>query len=147
MNYNISVIAGDGIGPDITEQAIKVLDIIGTKFGHTFEFKYALAGGCAIDEFGEALPQSTIDICSDSDSILLGAVGGPKWDTLPGNERPETALLGLRGKFNLFANFRPAVLFPQLADACPLKPEVMGGKLDLLIIRELTGGLYYGKTR
>jgi len=145
LNYNISVIAGDGIGPDITAQAILVLERIGTRFGHTFTFCYASAGGCAIDEFGEALPGATIDICRSSDSILLGAVGGPKWDTLPGNKRPETALLGLRGKFNLFANFRPAVLFPQLADACPLKPEIMGDKLDLLIVRELTGGLYFGK--
>lgn len=145
MNYNISVIAGDGIGPDITAQAILVLERIGTRFGHTFTFSYATAGGCAIDAFGEALPQATIDICRSSDSILLGAVGGPKWDTLPGNKRPETALLGLRSKFNLFANFRPAFLFPQLADACPLKQEIMGDKLDLLIVRELTGGLYFGK--
>ncbi|GKX31101.1 3-isopropylmalate dehydrogenase [Vallitalea longa] len=146
MNFNIAVIPGDGIGPDIVEQGKLVLDKVGEKFGHSFEYKEVLAGGVAIDNVGEPLPQDTIDVCKKSDSVLLGAVGGPKWDNLSGDERPEKALLGLRSELELFANIRPATMFKQLRDACPLKDEIIGdGGLDLVVVRELTGGIYFGK--
>ncbi|WP_058486613.1 3-isopropylmalate dehydrogenase [Defluviitalea phaphyphila] len=145
MNFNIATIPGDGIGPDIIEQAVLVLNKIGEKFGHTFNYTEVLAGGAAIDAKGEPLPQETIDICKKSDSVLLGAVGGPKWDNLPGDKRPEKALLGLRGELGLFANLRPATLHKALKDACPLKPEIIGDGLDILVVRELTGGIYFGE--
>lgn len=145
MNYKIALVPGDGIGPDVTEQAVLVLHRVGEKFGHTFTFHKVLAGGCAIDETGKCLPQETIDVCKAADAVLLGAVGGWKWDVLPGDERPERALLGLRKELGLFANLRPALLFEQLADASPLKPEVLGGSLDLVVVRELTGGIYFGE--
>lgn len=145
MNLNIATIPGDGIGPDIIEQTVLVLNKIGEKFGHTFHFTEVLAGGAAIDATGEPLPQETIEICKKSDSVLLGAVGGPKWDNLPGDRRPEKALLGLRGELGLFANLRPALLHKALKDACPLKPEIIGDGLDILVVRELTGGIYFGE--
>jgi 3-isopropylmalate dehydrogenase len=145
MQYRIAVIKGDGIGPEITDEAIKVLNVIGEKYGHTFEFQEVLAGGVALDKFGIPLPDETVEICKASDSVLLGAVGGPKWDTLPGHLRPERALLGLRSALGLYANLRPAVLYPALADACPLKPEVVGKGLDIMVVRELTGGIYFGE--
>jgi len=145
MNYKIAVVPGDGIGPEVVEQALRVLDKIGEKYGHTFEYTKVLAGGCAIDEYGECLPQSTIDVCKASDAVLLGAVGGWKWDTLPGDQRPERALLGLRKELGLFANLRPAILFDELASACPLKPEIIEGGLDIVVVRELTGGIYFGE--
>ena len=145
MNKKIAVIKGDGIGPEIVTEAEKVLNKIGKKFGHTFEYTDVLMGGCAIDATGVPLPQETIDTCLASDSVLLGAVGGPKWDTLPGNLRPEAGLLGIRGALKLFANIRPAKLFPSLAGACPLKEEITAGGLDLVIVRELIGGAYFGK--
>ena len=145
MNIKLAVIPGDGIGPEVIEQTLRVLDKVGEKYGHTFEYNKVLAGGCAIDEYGECLPQSTIDACKASDAVLLGAVGGWKWDTLPGNERPEMALLGLRKALGLFANLRPALLFEELADACPLKPEIVEGGLDIVVVRELTGGIYFGE--
>lgn len=145
MNYKIAVIKGDGIGPEVVEQTIGVLDKIGSKYGHTFEYTYVLAGGCAIDTIGRCLPQETVDVCHSSDAVLLGAVGGPKWDDVPGDQRPERALLGLRKELGLFANLRPAMLFEELADACPLKPELVSGGLDLLVVRELTGGIYFGE--
>ena len=145
MKYNITVIRGDGIGPEIIAEALKVLGKISERYGLTFMYDEVLAGGAAIDATGEPLPQATVDACLASDSVLLGAVGGPKWDTLPGHQRPERALLGLREKLGLFANLRPAVLYPALADACPLKPEYVAGGLDLLIVRELVGGIYFGK--
>ena len=144
MNYNIAVIPGDGIGPEIVREAVRVLDKVGEKFGHTFTYTELLAGGAAIDATGKTLPQETVDACLASDSVLLGAVGGPKWDHLPGGERPERALLGLRSALGLFANLRPALLYSALADACPLKPEYITGGLDLLIVRELIGGIYFG---
>lgn len=145
MNKKIAVIKGDGIGPEIVGEAEKVLDKIGEKFGHKFEYTDVLMGGCAIDATGVPLPQETIDICLASDSVLLGAVGGPKWDTLPGNLRPEAGLLGIRGALKLFANIRPAKLIPALAGACPLKEEITSNGLDLVIVRELIGGAYFGK--
>lgn len=147
MEKRITVIKGDGIGPEIVGEAIKVLDKVAAKFGHTFRYNEVLAGGCAIDAYGECLPQSTVDACLDSDSVLLGAVGGPKWDHVPGPQRPEKALLGIRSKMELYANVRPAVLFPQLANACPLKLSIVAEGIDFVVVRELTGGVYFGEHR
>lgn len=144
MKYNIALIPGDGIGPDIVDQACKVLDAVGIKCGHTFTYTTYVAGGAAIDAAGEPLPKATLEGCLKSDAVLLGAVGGPKWDTLPGKSRPEQALLGLRKGMQVFANLRPARMFKQLASACPLKNEIVGAGFDILIVRELTGGIYFG---
>jgi len=145
MNYKIALVPGDGIGPDVVAEAVKVLDTVGKKYGHTFEYSTVLAGGAAIDAAGECLPQKTVELCKKSDAVLLGAVGGWKWDTLPGDQRPERALLGLRKELGLFANIRPALLFEELAEACPLKPEIIEGGLDIVVVRELTGGIYFGE--
>lgn len=145
MEKTIALIPGDGIGPDIVREGVRVLDAVAAKFGHKFTYKPVLAGGAAIDATGNPLPQETLDTCLASDSVLLGAVGGPKWDGVPGNLRPEKALLGLRGGMKVYANLRPALMFKQLAAACPLKGEIVGEGLDLLIVRELTGGIYFGE--
>ncbi len=145
MKYNIAVIPGDGIGPEVINEAIKVLDAAGSKYGHEFNYTHVLAGGAAIDAAGECLPQETIDIAKKSDAVLLGAVGGPKWDSLPGDKRPERALLGIRKELGLFANLRPAIMFDELKDSCPIRPEKVEGGLDLLVVRELTGGIYFGE--
>ncbi len=145
MDINLAVVKGDGIGPEIVTEAEKVLDKIGEMFGHTFNYTDILAGGCAIDATGVPLPEESVRIAKESDSVLLGAVGGPKWDTLPGDKRPEKALLGVRSELGLFANIRPAKMYKALADACPLKPEISENGLDLVIVRELTGGLYFGE--
>lgn len=145
MKYKIAVIKGDGIGPEIVDEAIKVLNRVGEIYGHSFDFNEVPAGGCAIDRFGVPLPDKTLNVCKESDSVLLGAVGGPKWDTLPGHLRPERALLGVRAGLNLYANLRPAVLYEALKDACPLKPDIVGGGLDIMVVRELTGGIYFGE--
>lgn len=145
MIKKIAVIKGDGIGPEIVTEAQKVLDRVAKVYGHTFEYRDVLMGGCAIDETGEPLPEETVKVCLDSDSVLLGAVGGHKWDDLPGDKRPEAGLLGIRGALKLFANIRPAKLIPALSDACPLKEEITKNGLDLVIVRELIGGAYFGK--
>lgn len=151
-SYSIALIPGDGIGPDVTEQAVAVLDLVADKFDHTFNYVELIAGGCAIDQTGEPLPAETLAAAKECDAVLLGAVGGVQWETLPGHLRPERALLGLRAGLNVYANLRPAALLPQLRAACPLKDEVLiasnhEGKpeFDLLIVRELTGGLYFGE--
>lgn len=147
MRKTIAVIKGDGIGPEIVNEALKVLEKVAVKYGHHFAYREVLAGGCAIDAVGVPLPQETVDICLDSDSVLLGAVGGPKWDHLGGDVRPEKALLGIRKALGLYANIRPSKLFGALANACPLKDEIIGGGLDLVIVRELIGGAYFGEKK
>lgn len=144
MKKNIALIGGDGIGPDVVAEAVKVLNAIAKKYGHEFFYTEVVAGGCAIDIFNNPLPEDQLELCLKSDAVLLGAVGGPKWDTLPSNMRPEKALLGLRGGMKVFANLRPAVMFNQLKDACPLKNEIVEGGIDILIVRELIGGIYFG---
>ena len=145
MKFNIAVVPGDGIGPEVVGEAIKVLNAIGQKYNHQFNYTTVLAGGTAIDEYGECLPEATVETCKNSDAVLLGAVGGPKWDHVPGPQRPERALLGLRKALGLYANLRPAVIFQELADASPLKSSILDGGLDILIVRELTGGIYFGE--
>ncbi len=143
--YRITVLAGDGIGPEIVREAVKVMDAAGERFGFSLAYTQALLGGAALEETGEPLPQMTVDTCKASDSVLLGAVGGPKWDTLPGSKRPEAGLLGIRKALGLYANLRPAKIFAPLREASPLKPEVIGDALDVLVVRELTGGIYFGE--
>lgn len=145
MKFRIALLKGDGIGPEIVDEALKCLEAIGAKFGHEFTYDELLIGGAAIDAVGDPLPQSTVDACLASDSVILGAVGGPKWDGLGGNLRPEAGLLGIRKALGLYANLRPAKLYAPLADACPLKPDRIAGGLDLIVLRELTGDVYFGK--
>lgn len=147
MNFKIAVIKGDGIGPEIVEASMKVLDKIGEKYNHTFDYTEVLAGGAAIDACDTPLPQETVDTCKASDAVLLGALGGPKWDNLPGDKRPEAGLLGIRKALGLFANLRPAMLFEELRDASPLKSEIIGDGLDVLVVRELTGDVYFGEKK
>lgn len=145
MKLEIALIPGDGIGPDIVREAVKVLQAVCDKAGHSLKTKSLLAGGAAIDATGRPLPEETLEEAKASQSVLLGAVGGPKWDAVPGELRPEKALLGLRGGLGLFCNLRPALLYSQLADACPLRRESVEGGLDIMVVRELTGGIYFGE--
>ncbi len=146
MKYRIAAVPGDGIGPEIVGAALEVVQAVGKKYGHEFEVETLPAGGCAIDLTGEPLPKATLDACLNSDSVLLGAVGGPKWEKLPGHLRPERALLGIRKAMNLYANIRPARLMPVLKAACPLRESTANAGFDMLIVRELTGGMYFGKS-
>ena len=147
MNKKIAVLSGDGIGPEIVAEAIKALNRVAGKFGHSFDYTYVDIGGCSLDRYGVPITDEGMKKCKDSDSILLGAVGGPKWDQCDPSIRPEKALLKVRKEFELFANLRPTKLFPQLKGASPLKQEIVGGGIDLLIVRELTGGVYFGQRK
>ena len=151
MNYKVAVIPGDGIGPEIVTEAKKVLDKTGEKYGHTFEYQELLMGGCSIDAYGEPLTDETLEKVRAADSVLLGAVGGDVgksgWHKLPPDKRPEAGLLKIRKGLGLFANIRPAVLFDELSGACPLKEEITGGGFDFVVMRELTGGLYFGERK
>lgn len=151
MNYKVAVIPGDGIGPEIIAEARKVLDKTGEKYGHTFEYQELLMGGCSIDAYGEPLTDETLEKARSADSVLLGAVGGDVgksgWYKLPPDKRPEAGLLKIRKGLGLYANIRPAVLFDELSGACPLKEEITDGGFDFVVMRELTGGLYFGERK
>ena len=149
MICNLAVIKGDGIGPEIVTEAMKVLDAVGEKYGHTFNYEQLLMGGCSIDAYGEPLTQETIDIAKSKDAVLMGSIGGntqtSPWYKLPPEKRPEAGLLGIRKALKLFANLRPAYLYPELKEACPLKESVADKGFDMMMMRELTGGLYFGE--
>ena len=146
MNFRIAVLPGDGVGPEVTAQAVKALHAIGDCYNHTFEIQYGAIGGGAIDEVGDPFPPESLELCRRSDAVLLGAVGGPKWDDPQATVRPEDGLLALRKSLELFANLRPVKPHPALIDASPLKPEVLEG-VDLVVVRELTGGLYFAQPK
>ena len=146
MEFDVAVLPGDGVGPEIIAEATKVLQTVGEKFGHRFHLHRALVGGLAIDTLGTALSQETLDMCKECDAVLLGAVGGPKWDDPKAKVHPEDGLLALRKELGLFANFRPVKVFPMLVNSTSLKPEIIEG-VDLVIVRELTGGLYFGQPK
>ena len=147
MNKNITVLKGDGIGPEIVNEAIKVLDKVCAKYSHKFTYTEVDIGGCSIDKYGVPITKEGMEKCKSADSVLLGAVGGPKWDGVDPSIRPEKALLAVRSELGLFANLRPTKLFMQLADSSPLKASIVGNGIDLMIVRELTGGIYFGDRR
>ena len=146
MNFNLAVVAGDGIGPDVMAEGAKVLRVVGDKFGHKFNLEFGLIGGISIDQYGNALTDETLAMCKKANAVMLGAVGGPKWDDPTAKTRPEDGLLAIRKGLGLFANIRPVKVSPMLTNATTLKPEVIEG-VDLIVIRELTGGLYFGKPK
>ncbi len=147
MEKNIAVIPGDGIGPDIIAEAVLTLDKVAEKYGHKFNYEYLLAGGASIDAYGVPLPDETLEKARSADSVLLGALGGPKWDNLSSSLRPEKGLLALRSGLGVFCNLRPAVIYESLSDASPLKKSILEGGLDIMIVRELTGGIYFGEKK
>lgn len=144
MEKNIAIARGDGVGPELIDSAVEILDIIGEKYNHVFNYEEAPVGGDAYDKYKDPLPKNTLEICKRSDAILFGAVGGERWNDLPGDKRPERAILGLRKHLNLFANIRPGILFPSLKDASPLKAKIIKDGFDIVVVRELTGGIYFG---
>ena len=146
MNFKITLLPGDGIGPEVVAEAVRVLEVTASKHGHTFNFQELLMGGCSIDKYGRSITDETLADCQASDAVLLGAVGGPKWDDPNAKDRPERGLLALRKGLDVFANLRPVKVHPALIDASPLKPEKLEG-VDILVVRELTGGLYFGQPK
>ena len=146
MNFSITVLPGDGIGPEVISEAVKVMNAVGNRFGHTFNTTYGRVGGNAIDDFGTPLPDETVEMCRDTDGILFGAVGGPKWDDPRAKTRPEDGILAIRKSLGLFANLRPVKVYPQLINSSPIKPHLLEG-VDMIIVRELTGGLYFAKPK
>ena len=145
--HRVAVIPGDGIGVEVMSQAVKILDVVGGKYDAGFQLEEGIMGGAAYDKLGNCLPESTVKLCEESDAILFGASGGPKWDVLPSNERPERALATLRKKLELFINLRPIKARKSLIGALPVKPEIIGDGLDMVMVRELTGGIYYGQPK
>ena len=146
MNSTIAVLPGDGIGPEVTTEAIKILDAVASRFGHDFDLRYGRIGGNAIDDFGTPLPDETLDMCGNTDGVLFGAVGGPKWDDPNAATRPEDGILAVRKSLGLFANLRPVKVFPAIVNSSPIKPHLLEG-VDIMVVRELTGGLYFGKPK
>ncbi len=145
MKANIVTLPGDYIGPEITAQAVKVLGAVAAKYGHAFTFDERKLGGASIDAYGVPLTEETLAACNAADAVLMGSVGGPKWDGVEPSKRPEKGLLALRKGMQVFANLRPCTIHPQLAGACPLRPDIVSGTIDVMILRELTGDIYFGK--